>query len=43
MYYGTENKTKVLRFILAFFFYFPISHSYVMNIEFFVKDLSGTT
>ena len=39
----TENKTKVLRFIFAFFFYFPISHAYVMNIEFFVKDFSGTT
>ena len=42
----TENKTKVLRLIFAFFFYFfpfSISHSKVMTMEIFVKDFSGTT
>ena len=40
-----ENKTKVLRYIFAFFFYFfPfLSHSKVLNMEIFVKDFSGTT
>ena len=35
----TENKTKVLRFIFAFFFIFSssISHSNVMNMAIFVK------
>ena len=41
----TENKTKVLRFIFVFFFYFfyfsfPLSS--IMNMEIFVKDISGT-
>ena len=42
----TENKTNVLRFIFAFFFYFSlfsISHSEVMNMEISVKDFSGTS
>ena len=41
----TVNKTKVLRFFFAFFFYFvifSISQSNVMNLEIFVKDFSGT-
>ena len=35
----TENKTKVLRIVLAFVLFFPfsISHSKVMNIEIFTK------
>ena len=41
----TENKTKVLRFILPFFLFidFSISHSEEMNTEISIKDFSGTT
>ena len=33
----------MLRLIFAFFFYFSISHSNVINREICVKDFSGTT
>ena len=40
-----NTETKVLRFILPSFLYFPfsISHFNVMNMEICVKDFSGTT
>ena len=40
------KKTKELGFIFALFFYFfpfSIFHSKVMDMEIFVKDISGTT
>ena len=38
----TVNKTKMLRFIFALFYYFSLS-PIVINMEIFVKDFSGTT
>ena len=41
--YIVGQKTKILRFIFAIFFLFPISHSSVIHRELCVKDFSGTT
>ena len=38
-----KTKPRCWDLFLPSFSIFPISHSYVMNIEFFVKDFSGTT
>ena len=43
MYYQKQNQGAEIYFCLLFLFsFFSISHSYVMNIEIFVKDFSGT-
>ena len=41
--YIVGKKTKMLKFIFAFFFYFSISHSNEIHREICVKDFSGTT
>ena len=44
MYYGKQNQGAEILFLPSFsIFLFSTSHSYVMNIEIFVKDFSGTT
>ena len=44
MYYQKQNHGAEINFCLFFLFsFFSISHSYVMNVEIFVKDFSGTT
>ena len=41
--YIVGKKTKILRFIFAFFLHFSISHSNVIHREICVKDFSETT